>query len=83
MEFDLTAPTITGATAKTVKVPRKAKGARVRYTVSATDAVDGKVAVSCSPRSGSVFKRGRTIVKCEATDSSANTSRAQFVVTVR
>ena len=83
MEFDLTAPTISGAAAKTVKALKKAKTARVRYTVSATDAVDGKVAVTCTPRSGSLFKRGRTTVKCSATDSSANTANARFVVTVK
>ena len=83
MEFDLTPPTITGAVSKTVKAPKKAKSMRVRYTVKATDAVDGAVPADCKPRSGSAFKRGRTVVRCSASDSSANTSRAQFVITVK
>ena len=41
MEFDLTAPTISGAVSKSVKAPKKAKSMRVRYTVKGTDAVDG------------------------------------------
>lgn len=83
VEFDLTAPAISGATSRTVKAPRKAKSVRVRYSVAATDAVDGAVPVTCSPRSGSTFKRGRTRVECSATDSSGNTSKAQFTVTVK
>ena len=40
--FDLTAPTLSGATAKTVRVPKKgAKNARVTFKVTATDDVDG------------------------------------------
>jgi HYR domain len=56
---------------------------RVRFAVTARDAVDGSVAVTCKPRSGTFFKRGRTTVRCSATDSSANTSGAKFTVTVK
>ena len=83
MEFDLTAPTIRGTVAKTVKAPRKAKQARVRYTVTAQDAVDGTVPAACSPRSGSAFKVGRTKVSCSATDTSGNSARATFTITVK
>jgi HYR domain len=83
LEFDLTPPTLSGATAKTVRAPRRAKRVRVTYNVTASDAVDGPIAVSCSPRSGTRFPIGRSIVTCEATDSSANTTRARFVVTVK
>jgi hypothetical protein len=83
LEFDLVAPTITGATAKTVKIRRTAKSARVRYTVTAHDAVDGAVRVKCTPPSGSTFKLGRTKVTCIATDTSGNTAQASFVVRVR
>lgn len=83
LTFDLIPPTLSGATAKTVRVPKKAKTARVTYRVTATDDVDGSVPVACQPRSGSRFKVGRTTVRCEATDSSANTAMAAFTVTVK
>lgn len=83
LEFDVTAPTLTGARSKRVRAPKRAKRVRVRYTVKAQDAVDGSVRVSCAPRSGSLFARGRTMVDCSATDSSGNTGRARFAVTVR
>jgi HYR domain len=82
-DFDLTTPTLEGAVSKTVRAPRKAKHVRVHYTVTARDAVDGSVPVACTPRSGGFFKLGRTKVKCSATDSSANTGRAEFTITVR
>jgi HYR domain len=83
MEFDLTAPTIAGAISKTVKAPKKAKSMRVRYAVKAADVVDGAVAATCAPKSGSAFKVGRTRVACSASDSSGNTARAQFTITVK
>jgi hypothetical protein len=82
-EFDLTPPTLAGATAKTVRAPKGAKSVRVTYKVTANDAVDGAVATSCEPRSGSRFKVGRTPVTCSASDSSANAATAKFQVTVR
>jgi HYR domain len=83
LNFDETPPILTGATAKTVRVPRSVRRARVVYTVTAHDDVDGPLAVTCAPRSGSRFRIGRTIVTCSATDSSANTRRARFTITVR
>jgi hypothetical protein len=73
-EFDLVPPTITGAADTRVRAPRKAQRIRVRYHVSARDDVDGAVPVACKPKSGSFFRVGRrTIVRCSATDTSANT----------
>jgi hypothetical protein len=83
LEFDLTAPTISGARSRVVRAPRKAKRVRVRYRVTATDDVDGSVVVACQPRSGSRFKVGRKIVRCSASDGSGNTAMARFTVTVR
>ena len=83
LEFDLTRPTIAGAANKVVKAKRGAKSARVTYRVTAQDDRDGTVTASCTPRSGSAFRIGRTSVSCSATDSSANTARASFSVTVR
>jgi hypothetical protein len=83
LDFDLTAPTFTEAVSKAVRAAKGAKRMRVRYSVTATDAVDGSVPVACEPRSGSFFKLGRTRVACSATDGSSNTARAQFTVTVK
>jgi len=83
LEFDLTPPTITGATSKVVRVPRKAKRVRVKFSVAAADLVDGARPVACKPKSASRFKIGRTTVRCSATDTSENTQTAQFAVTVR
>ncbi|MGN6800116.1 MAG: HYR domain-containing protein [Gaiellaceae bacterium] len=81
IEFDLTPPRITGAAEKRVRVPRNAQRIRVRYHVSARDAVDGAVPVTCRPKSGSFFRVGRpAVVWCSATDTSANTQTARFVV---
>ena len=83
LEFDVTAPKLNGADSKTVRAPKGAKAARVTFKVTATDDVDGAVAVSCQPKSGSRFKLGRTTVGCEATDSSGNTVNGAFTVTVK
>jgi len=55
----------------------------VTYKVTARDAVDGAVAATCKPRSGSFFKLGRTVVTCTASDTSGNNRAARFVITVR
>jgi hypothetical protein len=83
VEFDLTPPTFSGARSKTVRARKGAKRVRVTYKVTANDAVDGGVRATCTPPSGSRFRIGRTTVYCSATDSSANTGRASFRVTVR
>ena len=80
--FDTTQPQITGATSKVVKT-KLAAGARVRYSVNATDATDGTVAAACLPKSGSLFHVGHTTVSCNPTDSSGNTTTARFVITVK
>jgi hypothetical protein len=82
-EFDVTPPTLSGARSKIVRAPNLAKRVRVTYKVTAGDAVDGQVAVTCQPRSGTRFPIGRTVVACEASDTSANIRRAKFVITVK
>ena len=83
LEFDTTPPRLSGATSKTVRTPKRAKRVRVTYTVTSSDAVDGQLRANCVPRSGSRFPIGRTVVRCSTTDSSANTTTANFIVTVR
>lgn len=57
-------------------------GAPVNYNVSATDIVDPKPKVVCTPASGSTFAIGTTTVSCSATDFSYNTSSGTFTVLV-
>jgi HYR domain len=83
LEFDVTPPTLSGATPKTVRAPRGARRVRVTYKMTASDNADAQVPVTCTPRSGGRFPIGRTIVSCSATDSSANTGNASFRITVR
>lgn len=83
LDFDTTPPTISGASDKVVKVKKGARGASVRYSVTASDAVDGARPVTCAPRSGSFFRLGKTKVRCSATDSSANPASASFTITVK
>jgi HYR domain-containing protein len=82
VEFDVTAPTLTGATNKTVRAKKGATSARVTYKLTAQDDKDGALPVTCDP-TGSRFRLGKTRVSCEATDSSANTGNATFIVTVK
>ncbi len=54
----------------------------VTFTVTASDAIDGSVAVNCSPHSGSTFDLGTTEVVCIAYDSQGNAGIGTFNVTV-
>ncbi|MBA3777924.1 MAG: HYR domain-containing protein [Chloroflexi bacterium] len=58
-------------------------GAAYSFSPSASDLVDGSVAVECDPDSGSTFTLGTTIVKCSATDAAGNKAQGQFSVTVQ
>lgn len=57
-------------------------GAVATFTASATDIVDGVVATTCVPPSGSTFALGVSTVICSATDSHNNTGTASFDVSV-
>jgi HYR domain-containing protein len=57
-------------------------GARVSYTTTATDDVDGTVPVTYSLPSGPRFSIGTTTVSCSASDSAGNTAAGTFKVTV-
>lgn len=54
----------------------------VTFSASAFDNVDGPVAVTCNPSSGSTFPVGTTIVRCTATDSYFNSGVGFFSVRV-
>jgi hypothetical protein len=55
----------------------------VNYSASASDLVDGSVAVTCAPASGSTFALGTTTVHCSASDAHGNTGTGSFDVTVQ
>jgi hypothetical protein len=52
-------------------------------TATATDLVDGTVAASCTPASGTRFALGTTTVTCSATDKAGNTGTNTFTVEVQ
>ncbi|MFP5247001.1 MAG: HYR domain-containing protein, partial [Thermoanaerobaculia bacterium] len=78
---DTTAPALTVPDDMTV-VATSSAGAVVTFNATANDLVDGGVAVSCNPPSGSTFPLGQTNVVCSASDSRNNGASAMFVVTV-
>ena len=59
-----------------------ADGASVAFTTSASDAVDGDVAVTCDHSSGDTFAMGITTVTCSAVDEAGNPTSGSFDVTV-
>src|SRR5207253_988748 len=79
--LDRTAPALTVPADVSVEATG-ASGAAVSYSASALDSVDGAVAVSCSPASGSTFAIGSTTVNCSAADAHSNSASGSFVVRV-
>jgi large repetitive protein len=79
---DTTKPTLT-LPGDIVAEATSAAGATVSYSASASDLVDGSIAVSCSPASGATFPLGTTTVSCSATDAASNTASGSFTVTVQ
>ncbi len=57
-------------------------GATVNFNVTANDASDGPVPVSCTPRAGGTFPLGTTPVICTAVDQAGKTASAVFNVVV-
>jgi hypothetical protein len=78
---DTTAPTLNLPNNITKQAPNNSE-AVVTYSASASDLVDGSVAVTCTPASGSTFHAGTTTVNCSATDNAGNTRNGSFTVTV-
>lgn len=81
--FDIARPVISGAASMTVKAPRGARHVRVAYKITALDPDEGRLVVTCAPRSGSYFTVGRTHVVCGAMDANGNSAHAGFTVTVK
>ena len=80
---DTTAPAITGTPGNITAEATSSAGVSVTYTApTATDAVDGAVAVSCIPASGSGFAIGSTTVTCSTADAAGNAASSTFVIGV-
>lgn len=54
----------------------------VSLSISAYDNVDGQIRVDCDSSEKTIFKIGKTTVRCYAMDSSGNMARSSFIVTV-
>lgn len=52
-------------------------------TPSARDSLDGLVSATCSPKSGSGFPFGKTLVRCTATDRAGNSGSTTFAIVVQ
>lgn len=78
---DTTGPVITAPSLLEVEATSPA-GAVAVYVATAHDLVDGDVAVTCAPASGSQFPLGDTDVFCTAFDRRGNGNTASFRVTV-
>lgn len=81
-QSDKTAPTITIPSAPITATAATASGVVVSFEASATDDVDGSVAVTCTPASGTTFPVGDTTVHCTAKDKADNNAEKTFTVTV-
>jgi len=62
--------------------PSGPSGETVVFSVTASDCHDPAPLVQCTPPSGSVFPRGKTIVTCTATDAAGNQATCEFPVIV-
>ena len=79
---DTTAPTVTTPTPITLEATGPG-GAVATFSTSASDLVDGSVATTNSPASGSTFALGTTTVCVSATDKAGNVGKGSFTVTVK
>jgi hypothetical protein len=82
LSFDRVAPVVTGPAVNPVVTATGPGGASVTFVVTANDAEDGALPVSCTPPSGSLFPVGVTNVSCSATDAGGNVTTLTFPVRV-
>lgn len=78
---DTVGPVIT--TPGNLVVSGNSSGATVTFEVSALDAISGVAQAVATPASGSFFPIGTALVSVMATDTSGNTSTANFTITVQ
>jgi hypothetical protein len=81
---DKTAPVLVNLPGNTIAEATGPDGTTVAYTSpTATDNLDPRPTVICSPVSSSTFPLGSRTVTCTATDATGNSSAGIFQVTVR
>ena len=79
---DSTPPVI--ATNPTVVIESTASSVGYKYAPPlAKDNLDGQVSPVCSPKSGSSFAKGKTLVTCTVRDRAGNSASSSFTVVVR
>ena len=79
-----TRPVITGPPTTPIEVEATSNtGEEVSYSVTAFDREDGNMIPQCDPPSGSIFRIGETIVKCNIVDKTGNVASKEFPVIVR
>ena len=78
---DTTPPVVT-APADQLLEATSPGGATATFSATADDIVDGDVAATCDPPSGSLFPLGETTVTCSATDQAGNPGSDTFKVKV-
>jgi hypothetical protein len=80
--LDNTAPVLT-LPANITSSATDSSGVAVTFDApTATDAIDGSVAVTCNHNSGDNFPVGDTTVHCGAIDTAGNSSQGDFTITV-
>lgn len=80
---DTTAPVISNMPLSQTVEAASANGANLSWSSpTATDTVDGAIAVNCDRIAGSTFALGTNTVTCTATDAYNNSSQSSFAVTV-
>jgi autotransporter-associated beta strand protein len=79
--LDTTPPVITVPSNITAEASGPA-GAAVNFTTSAIDQVNGAIATSSNPATGSVFPLGTTMVTTTASDAAGNVANQNFTVTI-
>jgi len=77
-----TVPPVLTLPANLAKAATGPGGAVVTFNTSAEDAVDGPVATTALPASGSTFPVGTTTVNVSASDAAGNVANGSFTVTV-
>src|SRR5215212_8292801 len=80
---DTTKPELTLPSSPITQEATSPSGNAVTYTATATDNIDGPIAIDCTPASGSTFKIGTTPVNCTATDAAGNKAEGSFNVIVQ
>ncbi|MCU1692486.1 MAG: hypothetical protein JWM64_1577, partial [Frankiales bacterium] len=81
--FDDVKPNITGSATQTFEAT-STSGATVSYVKpTASDIVDGPLAVNCSQNPGTAFAFGSTPVTCTATDAAGNSNNFTTTIVVR